>query len=269
MEGEKPVVTPGVKATQEDSEEVKILDLKAKQGKANSKLPGKPLTASAVTQYRAMVARGNYLAGDRPDLTFAIKECARHMADPTDESWRMMQRIGRYLLGRPMLVWWFKYQGTPRDIVGHSDSDWARCVGTRRSTTGGAIHHGGHLLKVWPRTQDTLSLSSADAELYAGAKCSAEVRDIVACYNDSGLDLGMQVLADASAALGIVRRHGLGKTRHIATSMLWVQQKHMREEIVDEKVKGLENVADLFTKYLSIDVIEKHVHALGCEFAFW
>ena len=55
-------------------------------------------------QYRAMAARLNYMAVDRVDLQFAVKESARSMANPKVSSWDMLVKIGRYLLGRPRLV---------------------------------------------------------------------------------------------------------------------------------------------------------------------
>ena len=42
--------------------------------------------------------------------------------------------------------------------------------------------------------------------------------------NDYGISLRGQVSGDASAALGIISRKGLGRTRHIDTGVLWVQE---------------------------------------------
>ena len=58
------------------------------------------------------------------------------------------------------------------------------------------------------------------------------------------------VKGDASAALGIVGRRGLGKIRHIDVSHLWVQERAATKQIKYEKVKGTVNVADMLTKKL-------------------
>ena len=51
-----------------------------------------------------------------------------------------------------------------------------------------------------------------------------------------------------AAAQGIAQRVGLGKTRHVAVHLLWIQQ-HMRNKTFElHKVKGTMNPADLFTK---------------------
>ena len=135
-------------------------------------MDGEVLGPDETTCYRAVVARGNYLSADRPDIAFAVKEAAREMATPTRQSWELVRRIASYLVGRPRLRWWYGYQDFPRDLVGSSDSDWAGCKRTRKSTSGGAIRYGSHLLKSWSRTQDTISLSSAEAELPEHVSCS-------------------------------------------------------------------------------------------------
>ena len=44
----------------------------------------------------------------------------------------------------------------------------------------------------------------------------------------------LKVHSDASAALGIVRRSGLGKVRHLHVQELWVQELWVRELWVEE-----------------------------------
>ena len=65
---------------------------------------------------------------------------------------------------------------------------------------------------------------------------------------DWGFHYRADLLADASAALGITGRSGLGKMRHIDTSYLWLQQDCIKEKISFNKVKGTDNLADMNTK---------------------
>ena len=77
----------------------------------------------------------------------------------------------------------------------------------------------------------------------------------------------MQVFGDASAAIGIIKRYGLGKTRHISTALLWVQEKWSKGQVVYDKVSGVDNTADLLTKHVSLELIDRHCRALNCEFS--
>ena len=65
------------------------------------------------------------------------------------------------------------------------------------------------------------------------------------------------IMADASAALGIIGRTGLGKLRHIDTSYLWLQQDSIKRKLRLNKVKGTENPADMNTKGLNGDDISR------------
>ena len=92
LKDSKPVSTPGSKG---DVDRM-LLEFGEKLGPAES------------TQYRALAARLNYLATDRPDIQFATNEVARHMATPTTGNWLLMKRLGRYLKGSPRLVQSFR-----------------------------------------------------------------------------------------------------------------------------------------------------------------
>ena len=74
-------------------------------------------------------------------------------------------------------------------------------------------------------------------------------------------------LRDASAALRIINRRGLGKTRHIDTGRLWVQQTVAQRQLTFNKVLGQVNPADLYTKYLDDATIRKHRGAFVYQFA--
>ena len=58
-------------------------------------------------------------------------------------------------------------------------------------------------------------------------------------------------------------RHGLGRTRHIKVQYLWLQEKVQKNEVQVKKVDGKDNVADLFTKYLTSDNIDRLLNSMG------
>ena len=75
-----------------------------------------------------------------------------------------------------------------------------------------------------------------------------------------------EVMGDASAALGIINRRGLGRTRHIDTGLLWIQQTAAEKRLQYGKVFGTINPADLMTKYLTAEVNEGHCARLDVTF---
>ena len=62
------------------------------------------LGATATTRYRVVAARANYLALDRPDIQYTVKELCRGMSKPKRKDWVALERLGRYLHGILMLV---------------------------------------------------------------------------------------------------------------------------------------------------------------------
>ena len=150
-------------------------------------------------------------------------------------------------------------------LNGFSDSDWAGCKKTAKSTSGGAIMLGQHCLKTWSSTQKTIALSSGEAELIALVKMSTETLGILNLLAEWGINPGARIFADSSAALGVVHRKGSGKLRHIRVNMLWVQDKRANGELDYQKVEGAENPGDLMTKYLGSGLLQNHLETLSME----
>ena len=83
MEGAKGVKSPGedLKPWEEASDE-------------------EGLKGREATEFRALAARANYLALDRPDIAYSAKECCRGMANPTKGDVNKLRRLVRYLIKR-------------------------------------------------------------------------------------------------------------------------------------------------------------------------
>ena len=247
-EGVKGVVTPGLRAL-------------AHQIKDEVQLPEREHT-----KFRGLAARANYLAADRPDVIFAAKEVCRLMAKPTDLAMCAIKRLGRYLRNRPRLVFQLPFQSADRWDV-YTDTDWAGCPRTRKSTSGGCLMLGAHVIKCWSSTQASLALSSGEAEYYGVVKGTGVGLGQQALGRDAGFELPVRVWTDSSAAIGTASRQGLGKLRHLECHSLWVQQRLRRREFELRKVNGTENPADLFTKHMdSASKLNSLVGMFGCAY---
>ena len=80
---------------------------------------------------------------------------------------------------------------------------------------------------------------------------------------DLGWHLKIRIHSDATAAIGICRRKGLGKIRHLATTDLWIQDKVRSKTIELLKILGTENPADVLTKYVNRQSMEKALATMG------
>ena len=122
---------------------------------------------------------------------------------------------------------------------------------------------GGHCLKSWSSTQKNITLSSGEAELVAAVKMSTELLGVMQLAQEWGMVMEGRVYVDSSAALGAVARRGCGKMRHVKIGMLWIQEKAEEGELVYNKVSGEYNPADLMTKALTQNVLDRHLKKIG------
>ena len=104
-----------------------------------------PMNATDATLFRQVAARANYLAQDRPDIQFAVKEICAHMAEPSEGGVRKLKHLARYLIAHPEveLCYPWVHEEALEAIDVFTDSDWAGCRATRKSRSGGAVTIGG------------------------------------------------------------------------------------------------------------------------------
>ena len=138
--------------------------------------PGQVLNDKKVEEgngrlFRASAARAKYLSAGRIDVTFAAKGICRSMSSPMESSIHGVKRLGRYLGGRKRLVYRYPRQTIDKTDVS-SDTDWAVCPRTRKSTSGGCIMAGLHMTKPWSSTQLSQAPWSAEAEYYGLVKAA-------------------------------------------------------------------------------------------------
>lgn len=82
---------------------------------------------------------------------------------------------------------------------------------------------------------------------------------------DFGFKAKLCLRMDASAAIGVMQRRGVGNTRHLVASTLLLQEKQLKQLMEVRKVNGLANAGDLMTKGEPYEVIQKHQAAIICE----
>ena len=123
--------------------------------------------------------------------------------------------------------------------------------------------HGGHLLKAYSKTQVNIALSCGEAEFYSMMAASSEALGLKAMTQDYEHDLDPWLYVDASAAIGVAQRMGLGKICHLETQSLWLQEAVRKRKIGVIKVKGTENPVELMTKFTDFATTDKLCSVVG------
>jgi len=230
----------------------------------------KELTGEKAKLYRAVAARANYLAQDRSDIRYSVKELCRHMSKPRNIDYNQLIRFGRYLVGKMRVINKFDYQKDWKIIDTWTDTDHGGCPETRKSNSGGVIMFGTHAIKHWSTPQSIIALSSGEAEYYGCVRAAAQtmgVKSLLIDLNVIGKRIPVKI--DASVATSLSSRRGLGSIKNLEVNQLWLQEKVNTLEIEIEKVKGEVNRADAFTKCKDSVALGNHVkwtlqsHAAG------
>ena len=128
-----------------------------------------PLSQDQHHRYSSQVARCLFLSQDRADMTFIVNELCQKMSSPNQQSLAKLKRLARCLKRERQWGQVFEYRIMAEQLTAFTDSDWAGCKETRKSSSTGAMMLGRHTLKAYTRKQKVIAKSSAQAELYAAA----------------------------------------------------------------------------------------------------
>ena len=147
---------------------------------------------------------------------------------------------------------------------GFADSDWAGDRRDMKSTSGGTIMWGSHCLKAWSTSQSTVALSSGEAELKATCKGLTEalgLREVLQFLYDE--PCGLRHCTDASACVGMLRRAGAGRVKHLTVRQLWCQEVFRLENTCTEKIPRADSPADLMCSNQTVEGLRTKLAGLG------
>ena len=101
-----------------------------------------PLSQVQHHKYRSQVARGLFRSHDRADITFIVIELRQGMSTPTQQSVAKLKRLVRYLKHERQWRQVFEYGRPVEEVTTFTDSDWAGCKETRKSSSAGVVMLG-------------------------------------------------------------------------------------------------------------------------------
>lgn len=209
-------------------------------------------------KYRSLVGALLYVAVTaRPDIANTVGILGRKVSCPTELDWTAAKKILRFLkatrkwklvLGPSLTA-----GGADSGLVAYSDADWAGDVSTRKSTTGCVIFFNGGAVNWISRKQNSVTLSSMEAEYCALSETCQEllwIRRLLKDFNEEQ-DHPTTVFEDNQSCLSFVSSDRLSKrSKHIETRRNFVRDLCDRREIRLEYCPTGSMIADVLTKPL-------------------
>ncbi|KAL7484019.1 hypothetical protein ACHAW6_009661 [Cyclotella cf. meneghiniana] len=232
------------------------------------------LPASGSFNYAAAVGMLLYLSGhSRPDIAFAVHQCARYTFNPTRRHELALIRIGRYLKGTINKGLIMTPSSVPR-VDCYPDADFAGLYGHEqavdphcaRSRTGYVILAFGCPVLWRSRLQTEIALSTMEAEYVALSTACKDLLPLVALIRELsgavGLDASFvsnihcKVHEDNVGALTLGRlepRRMTPRSKHYAIKYHWFRDKvaDPSQKISLVKIDTKQQLGDLFTKGLA------------------
>ncbi len=226
---------------------------------------GKPFSES--WYYRRLIGKLNFLEkSTRPDIAYAVHQCARFQVDPKESHAKAVKRIGRYLLNT-------KDKGyilNPNDslLECYADADFAgnwrkdiaeHDASTAQSRTGFVILFAGCPLIWGSRLQTEIALSTTEAEYIALSTALREtipiinllqeLMDMKFINNFTAPKIHCKAFEDNSGAFELAKSPKMRpRSKHIN-----IKYHHFRSyvdsgSITLHKVSTENQLADIFTK---------------------
>jgi len=94
----------------------------------------------------------------RPDIAFVLEMLGRYQSNPGLDHWRAAKKVMRYLQGTKDYMLMYKRTDN-LDVIGYSDSDFASCIDSRKSTSGYIFLMAGGAVS-WRSAKQTLTATS-------------------------------------------------------------------------------------------------------------
>ena len=138
------------------------------------------------------------------------------------------------------------------ELVGYSNSDYAGCKVERKSTSGTFQLLGRSLVSWSSKKQNSVALSTAEAEYITTGSCRAQILWMKATLNDFKIKFKkVSLQCDNESAIKITNnpvQHA--RTKHIDVHHHFIRDHQQKGDISIESVGTEDQLANIFTKPL-------------------
>lgn len=219
------------------------------------------------TLYKQLVGSLMYLTVTRPDLMFVVCLISRFMADPKEEHMTIAKRVLRYLKGTLDFGVFYK-RSSNLSVLGYTDSDYARDLDDRKSTSVYVFLLNGAAVCWSSRKQSIVTLSSTEAEYVAATSSACHCVWLKGLLQELNVLAGgcVNIMCDNSSAIKLSRN----PIMHRRTKHIDIRYHYLRNLTNDGVIKLVfcgtnDQVADIMTKPIKLDQFEKLRKSLGVQ----
>jgi hypothetical protein len=205
--------------------------------------------------YRSAVGSIMYaMKGTRPDIAAAFSYVSRYLENPSWQHWMAVKRILRYLKGTLHYGIVYGENGGSLELYGYVDSDWGSDHLDRRSISGSLFKLYGAPISWQCKKQETVALSSTEAEYMAATLATQEavwLRNLLQDMNFKQNE-ATTIFEDNQGCIKLSKdATDHSRTKHIDIKHHFIREKVENKIVKLEYVPTNENQADILTKGLN------------------
>jgi hypothetical protein len=162
-----------------------------------------------------------------------------------------VKKIFRYFVHTPSLGLWYP-KGSTFDLLGYSDSDYAGCKVDRKSTSGTCQFLGRSLVSWSSKKQNSVALSTAEAEYVAAGACCAQLLWMRLTLRDIGCKFSkVPLLCDNESAIRLANNPvNHSRTKYTDIRYHFLRDHEAKGDVALSHVSTVKQLADIFTKPL-------------------
>ncbi|GJV48235.1 hypothetical protein Tco_1438447 [Tanacetum coccineum] len=177
--------------------------------------------------------------------------CARYQSNPKESHLTNVKRILMYLKGTPTHGLYYP-KCSRFDLKGFSDSDYAGCNMSRKSTSGACQILGGKLDCWSAKKHQSVAMSSAEVEYVAAAGCCVSILWMKSQLSDYDIHYKMvSIFCGNTSAIAISNNLVLhSRTKHIDIRYHFIRDHILKGDIELHFIPTEYQLADIFTKPL-------------------
>ncbi|XP_022020214.1 uncharacterized mitochondrial protein AtMg00810-like [Helianthus annuus] len=209
-----------------------------------------------VTGYQQLIRKLIYLSHTRPDIAYAVHVLSQYMHSPTSGHLKLAFNLLRYLKSAPGQGLLFT-KSDSFEIKAFVDSDWAKCLTSRKSVTGYCVFLGNCLVSWKSKKQSTVSRSSAEAGYRSMCAAGCEIVWIKNLLSELQVDVTVPIslFCDNKAAISIAANPVFhDRTKHFEIDLFFLRDLISKGVLKCVGVKSENQVADLFTKGVLVKI---------------
>ena len=203
----------------------------------------------------------------RPDISFAVGMLGRYQSNPGLEHWKAAKKVLRYLQGTKNHMLTYR-KSDHLEVIGYTDSDFAGCVDTRKSTFGYVYLLAGGAISWKSAKQSVIAASTMEAEFVACFEATVQANWLRNFISGLGvvdsISKPLKIYCDNSAAVFFSKNDKYSKgAKHMELKYFAVKEEVQKRKVSIEHISTDLMIADPLTKGLPPKLYAGHVKNMG------